>query len=199
LRTSIVVSESTDITGEILTFGVVLWLFVPALAQTPLPAFSSRVPLQTGQPAGSTWAISGITSIELAALQAGTYVEQSVSLPIPVVMFSDAGTAAAIDAVYKFYQAKVNAAVPPSSVDYVGASGTVTTIAGGSNGQSLPQGTINVVSTAGMPSSGAAFVFTSAGAQMVPYTGLTATTLTGCTGGTGSMATGGDVWVFVAA
>jgi hypothetical protein len=35
--------------------------------------------------------------------------------------------------------------------------------------------------------------------QMVVYTGITSTTLTGCTGGTGAMATGGDVWVFTAA
>jgi hypothetical protein len=200
LRASIVVSESTDASGLILNFRVALWLSVPTLAQTPLPSsWTSIVPLQSGQAAGTTWAIAGITSAELAALQSGAYFEQQIVLPILKAIFTDAGTATCIDAFYSYWQGVINAAVPPSTVDYVGASGNKTTIAAASNGQSLPQGTINVVSTAGMPSTGAAFVFTSAGAQMVVYTGITATTLTGCTGGTGAMATGGDVWVFTAA
>jgi hypothetical protein len=200
MRASIVVSESTDASGLILNFRVALWLAVPTLAQTPLSSsWSSIVPLQSGQAAGTTWAIAGITSAELAALQSGAYFEQQIVLPIPKAIFTDAGTATCIDAFYSYWQGVINAAVPPSSVDYVGASGNKTTIAAASNGQSLPQSTINVVSTAGMPSTGAAFVFTVAGAQMVVYTGITSTTLTGCTGGTGAMATGGDVWVFTAA
>jgi len=69
-----------------------------------------------------------------------------------------------------------------------------TTIAVGSNGQSLPQATINVGSTTGFPTSGTINVITNANAaQVVTYTGVTATSFTGCTGGTGAMTTGNAV------
>lgn len=68
-----------------------------------------------------------------------------------------------------------------------------TTIAAGSNGQTLPQTTINVASTAGFPSSGTIAVVTSAGTVPVTYTGITGTSFTGCSGGTGTMSTGGFV------
>lgn len=69
-----------------------------------------------------------------------------------------------------------------------------TTIAAGSNGQSLPQGTINVASAAAFPASGTISVATSATSlQYVTYTGKTGTSFTGCTGGTGTMSTGGAV------
>src|SRR6185369_13367529 len=48
--------------------------------------------------------------------------------------------------------------------------GNNTTIASGSNGQSLPQSTINVVSTTGFPTSGTIFVTTSTGSFAVTYT-----------------------------
>jgi hypothetical protein len=76
---------------------------------------------------------------------------------------------------------------------------SATTIAAGSNGQSLPQSTINVASTSAfrqfptLPTSGSIQVTTSTGAQNVNYTGMTATSFTGCTGGTGTMSTGGAV------
>jgi len=70
---------------------------------------------------------------------------------------------------------------------------TATTIAAGSNGQSLPQGTINVVSTAGFPSSGSIAVITSLGLQSVTYSGTTGTSFTGCAGGSGVMSTGNAV------
>jgi len=101
-------------------------------------------------------------------------------------------------------------------------STTTTTIAAGSNGQSLPQATINVASTTtatttiaaasnatrlptatagtitvasttGFPTSGNIWVTTDAGKQLVSYTGTTATTFTGCLGGFGLMTTGNAV------
>jgi hypothetical protein len=57
----------------------------------------------------------------------------------------------------------------------------------------LPQSTINVNSTTGFLSSGTILVNTTNGAQTVTYTGLTATSFTGCIGGTGIMAVGGAV------
>lgn len=71
--------------------------------------------------------------------------------------------------------------------------GCTTIIASGSNGQSLPQATINVVSTTTFPTSGTIFVYTSLGTQIVTYTGVTANTFTGCAGGLGTMSTGNNV------
>lgn len=69
-----------------------------------------------------------------------------------------------------------------------------TTIASGSNGNTLPQSTINVTSTAGFPSSGIIWIITSSAvSQMVTYTGVNGTQFTGCSGGTGSLSTGNQV------
>lgn len=73
------------------------------------------------------------------------------------------------------------------------SSGFTTTIAAGSNGQTLPQATINVASTTGFPTSGTIYIITSTGVSTVNYTGTNATQFTGCTGGTGSMTTGNSV------
>ena len=71
--------------------------------------------------------------------------------------------------------------------------GVATTIAVASNGAILPQTTINVASTTNFPTSGTIFVFTSLGTQTVTYTGIGATTFTGCSGGLGTMSTGNNV------
>jgi hypothetical protein len=68
-----------------------------------------------------------------------------------------------------------------------------TTIASGSNGQSLPQSVINVNSTSGFVAPGRFTITTSTGNYSVTYTGLTATSFTGCSGGSGIMATGGAI------
>ena len=72
-------------------------------------------------------------------------------------------------------------------------SSVSTTIAVGSNGVSLPTGTINVSSTTGFATSGAIYVTTSFGPQLVTYTSTTGTTFTGCSGGVGVMTTGNAV------
>jgi hypothetical protein len=78
-----------------------------------------------------------------------------------------------------------------------------TTIAAASNGASLPQATINVVSTTGFPTSAGlepAFGLPVLTVQTSPstyttvtYTGVTSTSFTGCTGGTGTLSTGNRV------
>jgi len=199
LRASIVLSETTDATGIFLNFSVALWVPVPALVQNPNANFVSAVPIASAAPSGTTWAIAGVTAAELASLQSGAFKEIVASYAIPKLLFTDAGSAAVLNAQWSYWQAQVAGTVPPSTADYIGAYGNTTTIAAASNGASLPQGTINVASTSGASSSGAAFVVTSTGMQMILYTGITATTLTGCTQGTGTMATGGAVWFFAAA
>lgn len=79
----------------------------------------------------------------------------------------------------------------------IGTPAIFTSIAVASNGQSLPQSVINVASTAGFsPDGGQILVTTASGIQKVNYTGLTATSFTGCTGGVGAMTTGGLVQSF---
>jgi len=68
-----------------------------------------------------------------------------------------------------------------------------TTIISSSNAISLPTSTINVSSTTVFPASGTILVYTDNGVQTVTYTAKTATTFTGCTGGTGAMRTGNGV------
>lgn len=83
---------------------------------------------------------------------------------------------------------------PSNTITHVGVgTATSTTIAAGSNGQTLPQSTINVASTTGFAASGTILVFTSGGYQTVTYTGTTGTSFTGASGGTGTMSTGGPV------
>lgn len=69
-----------------------------------------------------------------------------------------------------------------------------TTIGVSSNNVSLPQAVINVASTAGFATSGTLLVTTTNGAQIVNYTNTSGgNQFTGCTGGTGTMATGNTV------
>ncbi len=51
----------------------------------------------------------------------------------------------------------------------------------------LPAATISVASTAGFPSSGTIYTNSSSGPQAITYTGTTATSFTGCSGGTGTV------------
>lgn len=82
-----------------------------------------------------------------------------------------------------------------SAIAVTQATPVNTAISAGSNGASLPQATINVTanSTVSYPPVGSILVTTAAGGQIVTYTGTTASTFTGCSGGTGGMTTGGAV------
>ena len=54
--------------------------------------------------------------------------------------------------------------------------------------------TINVSDTTGLPASGTVYLRTTVGIQTIAYTGKTASTLTGCTGGHGTLHTGQPQW-----
>ena len=75
------------------------------------------------------------------------------------------------------------------------AIGSVSTsISSSSNGQTLPQSTINVLSTTGFASSGTFYVLGNSWTWIpISYTGTTATTFTGCSGGSGQLFTGQPV------
>ena len=63
-----------------------------------------------------------------------------------------------------------------------------TFVAVASNGVALPTATIDVTHTQGFAPSGVIYVWNGAGAlQTINYTGITATSFTGCTGGTGTL------------
>lgn len=68
------------------------------------------------------------------------------------------------------------------ATDTYSAIGTTTT-----GTQSLPSATLNVASASSFPTSGTILVASSNGWQTVSYTGTTATSFTGCTGGTGAV------------
>lgn len=91
----------------------------------------------------------------------------------------------------------INGAIPPVNADFVilcGVPSVSTTIAIGSNGASLPQGTINVLNTTGFATPGIASIVSSNGVQIVSYTGTSGgNQLTGCTGGSGTLTTGNTV------
>jgi phage tail sheath gpL-like len=73
---------------------------------------------------------------------------------------------------------------------------TATTVASGSNGQALPQSSISVASTTGLPSSGTVLIGSIN--ALVAYTGTSGgNTLTGCTvvSGSGTLATGQTVTI----
>jgi len=68
-----------------------------------------------------------------------------------------------------------------------------TTIAAGSNGQTLPQASIFVAANT-LAASGTVYIVTSNGLELITYTGGGGTgTLTGCTGGSGLLSTGNTV------
>jgi hypothetical protein len=85
---------------------------------------------------------------------------------------------------------------PPSSLtnpSTIGDNAPSTVLAPISMGQPLPQGTINVASTAGFKAAGVLTIPSSRGLQQVAYTGVTATSFTGCTGGAGTLIAGSTV------
>lgn len=82
------------------------------------------------------------------------------------------------------------------------AGGTSTTIASGSNTQTLPQATISVASSGAFPSSGGQALVVSATSAitngLVTFTGTGSGTLTGGSGGAGTLHTGDAVYLVVA-
>lgn len=85
------------------------------------------------------------------------------------------------------------AALTGPLVPLADGSSPATTVAAGSDGDALPQATINVADTTGFAASGSIYVVSDDGVQTITYTGINATQFTGCSGGTGVINTGNDV------
>ncbi len=62
-----------------------------------------------------------------------------------------------------------------------------TQVSGASDGATLPAGTIHVLNTAGFLTADTIPIISTTGTALFSYTGLTATSFTGCTGGTGTI------------
>lgn len=74
------------------------------------------------------------------------------------------------------------------------AQGTKTTVTSASSGAALPVTTLNVASTTNFAATGTCYVTVEGVPQAIAYTGLGgATTITGCSGGTGTLQTGMSV------
>jgi len=164
----------------------------------------------------SVWAevTTDLTTTTTTWPQPNTEMRVAVTLPNTVLQvdstatFPTSGTLRVLNTLGEFQTLTYTGILGGPNFRFTGVSGgtgtlpidspvwlvpSTTTIAAGSNGQTLPQATINVVSTTDFPTSGQIFVTTSSGQQRVNYTGITATTFTGCTGGTGTMTTGNEV------
>lgn len=75
----------------------------------------------------------------------------------------------------------------------IGTNPGVSGLTGGSP-QTLPQATITLsAAPTGAPTTGIAYIVTSVGTEIVNYTGVSGSTLTGCTGGTGIASAGAAV------
>lgn len=116
--------------------------------------------------------------------------------------FSPVGThattcAGADDPLYTFTYAPGVLTIKPSGFAAYKVGAHSTTVAAASNGLSLPQGTLNVAAGSGAGFSGAGYinltVQSSNGAQQVFCNALGATNFNTCTGGTGTLSTGGYV------
>jgi len=68
-----------------------------------------------------------------------------------------------------------------------GGTGVINTGNAVNSQVALPQTTLLAVSTTGFPNSGTLFTYSTTGRQTITYTGVTATSFTGCSGGTGNI------------
>lgn len=118
----------------------------------------------------------------------GAYVSVPIgSLPQSTILASDTSAFTGSGTIYISGDSGVQ------EVAYTGTTNNATNIDVASDGMALPQATITVVSTVGFAASGSVLVTTNAGVYEVAYIGTTATTFTGCTGGSGTLSTGGSV------
>jgi hypothetical protein len=140
------------------------------------------------QQGGTSNLLSGTFNVSNGSPNVTSTVSSVVSVGQTMVFFSQLGVGYTVQNV-------VGTAITLTS-NYTGTNSSATnagmepnwlttTISSASDGAVLPQSTINVVSTAGFPSSGDFNIINRGGAQnlgRIRYTGITSTSFTGCTG-----------------
>lgn len=115
------------------------------------------------------------------------------TVSITVVSTPASGGSAVVG--YKLYEGSTGGG--EGAIAVATLANPTTTVASGSNGAVLPQATINVGSTTGFPASGTIYIVIGGVQTAVTYTGTGATTFTGCSGGSGTLATGQGVYANV--
>lgn len=105
-----------------------------------------------------------------------------------------------LDPANSFTQSDLNKSVTDGgvSIPRAAVANGSTTVASGSNGQTLPQSTIDVAASTSFSTAGSGWINTSLGYQIISWTGKGSGTLTGCTGGTGVINTGNNVYQMTA-
>ena len=137
------------------------------------------------------------TRVELDS--AGTTILEVTAIPTYPIVSSTNDKPSLLDEVVgrRIYMTKAGApattVIPTLAQWFLVAADASSTLASGENGLSLPQGTLTVASGTNFATSGKLLVTTDDGIQVVTYTGKSTNDLTGCTGGTGRMSTGGAV------
>lgn len=201
-------ADNTNVTNTTTSFGVMANNFSPSPDPSPvagtLPATGglrtpnniTSVAARTVSPTTTIAAASNLTTLPQATINVASTTGFTTSGTL--LIFSDAGiqTVTYTGTTGTTFTGAAGGTGIIRTGSYVAQTNRATTIAVGSNGLNLPQATINVASTTGFPASGTIRVITngnSGGTQTVTYTGVTATTFTGCAGGTGTMATGNSV------
>jgi hypothetical protein len=155
---------------------------ITAASALQLKLFVPKGVYEVSQDGGNNWCIDWPASnVTMYGIHGASVIQQMPGLPIATSLF-------------RMNQVN-NVTIQDITID--GDWGNAqTTIDYPSNLAVLPQGTINVVSTVGFPSSGTFTVFLTSGAQVITYAGLTPTSFTGCTGGTGTLVRNAAVgWV----
>jgi hypothetical protein len=160
--------------------------FIPPMANTTIAAGSNTVTLPTGT-------INVASNVGFA--KSGTiYVQTSAATSQAVAYTGLSGTTQFTGCTGGTGTMSTGGIVSSQlQTFFVKTNANATTIAAGSNGVALPTGTIHAVATAGFPSSGVILVTTGSGTYQVQYTGISSNDFTGCTGGLGTMATGGAI------
>lgn len=163
-----------------------------ANSTTSLPQTTLTVPSTTGFPSSGTifvFTSTGRQTVTYTGTTATTFTGCSGGTGVigfaPVVTTTNTTIAVASNG--------ASLPAPGGIINVASTTTATTTITASSNNVALPTGTINVATTTGFSTSGSIYVNTNLGFQLVTYTGTSATTFTGCSGGTGFMATGNQV------
>ena len=176
---------------------------LPSNSAVPITAVSIQTSA-TGASVGQTLPQATIFTVDDPAVQGFPTSGQIALLTGPgtltIVMYTG------IDSVHKAFTGcaggngytigALNAISGVGVIEAINYATSVTTaITAASNGAALPQATINVTSTAGFNTYGGTATIIIGGSPVnITYTGITPTALTGCSSGSGTLATGQTVF-----
>jgi hypothetical protein len=132
--------------------------------------------------------------VNLLLSQVSAWCEEIISRRILSASYSEFHSGDNTDKI-RLYQYPVTAIaeVYQNNANFYGTGTGTTTIAAASNGVALPTTTITVADASTFETSGTLAIGTNPFWGFVAYTGISGNTFTGCTGGSGTLATGAAV------